>query len=236
MEGAQPKNRINASSINQMDFKSQLENYIKDLQTQKDSEWYIIGEDIKEGPYNSFCLYNKLYQIYFECFSKQKKVPNYILNDKKTSIFKTMDDCFRELDKKYGDLLQNILRSGNPSILRTINMYNSSPQFFFGMKYMYNLIYNNDYNNRIANQMMRNNNLMNNNIGMNQQILINNNNNHNMVNNQALNNNQVNINHNENINLNNINENNSINNQINDKKEDDIIDFIDNYKNENKEN
>ena len=103
MKGSQVKNIIN----NPEDMNKK----IKYFQTNKDSEWYIIGKNIKEGPYNDFCLYNRLYEIFYECFTKKLDIPNYILNNKKTSIFITMDDCFKNLDAKFGFLLQSILQS-----------------------------------------------------------------------------------------------------------------------------
>ena len=64
-----------------------------------ENEWYIIGEK-KEGPFNDTNMYNKLYQIYYQCFSKKEKLPNYIVNEKRSDIFMTMDECFDKLKKK----------------------------------------------------------------------------------------------------------------------------------------
>ena len=65
-----------------------------------DNEWYIIGIT-KDGPYNDFNMYNKLYQIYYESYSKNENVPNYIINEKKLDIFMTIDECFEKLKMKY---------------------------------------------------------------------------------------------------------------------------------------
>ena len=61
------------------------------------NEWYIIGNKTKEGPFNDFTMYNKLYQIYYDATSKKEKLPNYLINEKKTDIFMTMDECFSRL-------------------------------------------------------------------------------------------------------------------------------------------
>ena len=72
-----------------------------------DNEWYIIGNNIKEGPFNDFAMYNKLYKIYYESISKKEKMPNYLINEKKADIFMTMDDCFKRLKTKYEYNSQN---------------------------------------------------------------------------------------------------------------------------------
>ena len=66
------------------------------------SEWYIIGNNTNnepDGPYNDLQMYNKLYQIYYTYLSKKEKSPNYLINEKKSNIFMTMDDCFDRLKK-----------------------------------------------------------------------------------------------------------------------------------------
>ena len=69
-----------------------------------DNEWYIIENDIEEGPFNDFQMYNKLYKIFYDL---KGKFPNYLLKEKKSDIFMTMNDCFDRLRTKYEFNKQN---------------------------------------------------------------------------------------------------------------------------------
>ena len=224
MEGTKAKNKINSSSINQINSENQLKNKIKDFINKRDSEWYIIGNNLKEGPYNDFCLYSKIYQIYYESFKKKKSVPNYILNNKKTSEFMTLDDCFKKLDKKFGVDLKNFLKSPIIPIsyqLEMVNLDQSYTNQMLMFPFQANFINNN--NNYMLNQAFINNYSMYNNI-MNSQDMMNNKimnmNIQAMNNGQILNYNQINYKINENKNFNNKNQNNCVNSQNNNDKED----------------
>ena len=217
------KNKKKSSSQNQINAQNQVKKDIKALINNRDSEWYIIGNDLKDGPYNDFCLYSKLYEIYYECFTKNEKVPNYILNNKKTSEFTTLDDCFEKLDQKFGSYLKKFLKSPLDPIselgLNNQNYFYQMPMFPMQVNYM----------NNMYNQLLMNNNLMYNNIMYNQNMMNNNMmmNNNIMNNGQIMNNNQIhNNNINGNINLNNINGNNDVNNQNNNDTEKKFINFI----------
>ena len=222
MKGTKTKNKNKKKSSSQNQINAQNQKDIKAFINNRDSEWYIIGKDLKDGPYNDFCLYSKLYEIYYECFTKNEKVPNYILNNKKTSEFTTLDDCFEKLDQKFGSDLKKFLKSPLDPIselgLNNQNYFYQMPMFPMQVNYMKNmynpLLMNNNlmYNNIMYNQYMMNNNMMNNNI---------------MNNGQIMNNNQIyNNNINGNINLNNINGNNDVNNQNNNDTEKKFINFI----------
>ena len=167
MEDIKAKNKIHSSSVNQINSQNQLKNKIKDFINKRDSEWYIIGNNLKEGPYNDFCLYSKIYQIYYESFKKKKSVPNYILNNKKTSEFMTLDDCFKKLDKKFGVDLKNFLQSPIIPISSQLEMVNldqsytnQMPMFPFQANFLNNIqamnngqiIYNNQINHNKFNE------------------------------------------------------------------------------------
>jgi hypothetical protein len=89
------------------------------------SEWYIIGNNTNnepDGPYNDLQMYNKLYQIYYTCLSKKEKSPNYLINEKKSNIFMTMDDCFDRLKKRYQYLNTNQAYANNNQLANKANM------------------------------------------------------------------------------------------------------------------
>ena len=89
------------------------------------SEWYIIGNNTNnepDGPYNDLQMYNKLYQIYYTYLSKKEKSPNYLINEKKSNIFMTMDDCFDRLKKKYKYLNTNQAYANNNEFANKVNM------------------------------------------------------------------------------------------------------------------
>ena len=223
MKGTKTKNKNKKKSSSQNQINAQNQKDIKAFINNRDSEWYIIGNDLKDGPYNDFCLYSKLYEIYYECFTKNEKVPNYILNNKKTSEFTTLDDCFEKLDQKFGSDLKKFLKSPLDPIselgLNNQNYFYQMPMFPMQVNYM----------NNMYNQLLMNNNLMYNNIMYNQNMMNNNMmmNNNIMNNGQIMNNNQIhNNNINGNINLNNINGNNDVNNQNNNDTEKKFINFI----------
>ena len=249
MKGTKTKNKNKKKSSSQNQINAQNQKDIKAFINNRDSEWYIIGKDLKDGPYNDFCLYSKLYEIYYECFTKNEKVPNYhipvfsllyispfffiktellreiwyILNNKKTSEFTTLDDCFEKLDQKFGSDLKKFLKSPLDPIselgLNNQNYFYQMPMFPMQVNFM----------NNMYNQLLMNNNLMYNNIMYNQNMMNNNMmmNNNIMNNGQIMNNNQIyNNNINGNINLNNINGNNDVNNQNNNDTEKKFINFI----------
>ena len=222
MKGTKTKNKNKKKSSSQNQINAQNQKDIKACINNRDSEWYIIGKDLKDGPYNDFCLCSKLYEIYYECFTKNEKVPNYILNNKKTSEFTTLDDCFEKLDQKFGSDLKKFLKSPLDPIselgLNNQNYFYQMPMFPMQVNYM----------NNMYNQLLMNNNLMYNNIMYNQYMMNNNMMNNNIMNNgQIMNNNQIhNNNINGNINLNNINGNNDVNNQNNNDTEKKFINFI----------
>ena len=89
-------------------------------QNEINNEWYIIGNNKNEGPFNDFLMYNKLYQIYNECILKKEKNPNYLINEKRSDTFMTMDDCFDRLRAKYEYRKQNI-NSQNNLMLQYMN-------------------------------------------------------------------------------------------------------------------
>ena len=127
---------------------------------ESDNEWYIIGNNIKEGPYNDFNMYNKIYKIYYDSISKKEKVPNYIVNEKKSNIFMTMDDCFNKLKKQQESKKQNdIISQSNqqmsqaqnaiPTYINNVLFYQSQMMRYYQMK---NLMLLNNTNYLLNNQ------------------------------------------------------------------------------------
>ena len=125
-----------------------------------DNEWYIIGNNIKEGPYNDTNMYNKIYKIYYDSFYKKEKVPNYIVNEKKSNIFMTMDDCFNKLKKQQESKKQNDVTSQSnqqisqvqnaiPNYINTVLLYQSQMMRYYQMK---NLMLLNNTNYLLNNQ------------------------------------------------------------------------------------
>ena len=90
------------------------------------NEWYIIGNNTNndpDGPYNDLQMYNKLYQLYYTYLSKKEKPPNYLINEKKSDIFMTMDDCFDRLKRNYQYLNTNqMYANNNNQIANNVNM------------------------------------------------------------------------------------------------------------------
>ena len=132
-----------------------------------DNEWYIIGNNIKEGPYNDSNMYNKIYKIYYDSLSKKEKVPNYIVNEKKSNIFMTMDDCFDKLKKQQESKKQNDTTSQSnqqisqvpniiPSYINNVLFYQNQLMRYYQMK---NLILLNNANYLLNNQRNFNNNM-----------------------------------------------------------------------------
>lgn len=124
-----------------------------------DNEWYIIGNknnNIPDGPYNDLQMYNKLYQIYYICLSKNEKFPNYLINEKKSDIFMTMDDCFEKLKtrlqylKTVGIYSNNnqLANQNNFNLYNNILFYQSQMLPYYQMNNLFSLN-NNNLNNNI---------------------------------------------------------------------------------------
>jgi hypothetical protein len=129
-----------------------------------DNEWYIIGNNIKEGPYNDSSMYYKIYKIYYDSLSKKEKVPNYIVNEKKSNIFMTMDDCFDKLKKQQEYKNQNdatsqsnqqITQAQNaiPNYINNVLFYQNQMMRYYQMK---NLMLLNSTNYLLNNQNILN--------------------------------------------------------------------------------
>ena len=124
------------------------------------NEWYIIGNNTKEGPFNDFTMYNKLYQIYYDATSKKEKLPNYLINEKKTDIFMTMDDCFSRLKTKY-EYPKQTTPSANTQYLNQVKMLYMNNMKMLNYYYQMNILNNmNNINQR--NKMNNQNNNKNN--------------------------------------------------------------------------
>ena len=124
------------------------------------NEWYIIGNNTKEGPFNDFTMYNKLYQIYYDATSKKEKLPNYLINEKKTDIFMTMDDCFSRLKTKY-EYPKQTTPSANTQYLNQVKMLYMNNMKMLNYYYQMNILNNmNNINqrNKINNQNNNKNN------------------------------------------------------------------------------
>ena len=130
-----------------------------------DNEWYLIGNNIKEGPYNDSNMYYKIYKIYYDSLSKKEKVPNYIVNEKKSNIFMTMDECFDKLKKQQESKIQKDVTSQNnqqiSQVQNAIPNYISNVLFYQNqmMRYyqMNNLMLLNSTNYLLNNQRILNN-------------------------------------------------------------------------------
>ena len=108
------------STIESHHYKNYIPKRKYSEQYEVNNEWYIIGNNKNEGPFNDYLMYNKLYQIYNECISKKEKVPNYLINEKRSDTFMTMDDCFDRLKTKFEYNKQNI-NSPNKLMLQYMN-------------------------------------------------------------------------------------------------------------------
>ena len=96
-----------------------------------DNEWYIISNNNPiEGPFNDFAMYNKLNLLFYDSFSKKEKLPNFLINEKRSDIFMTMDDCYKRLIDKY----ENNKQSNN--IIAAYNQYQNKVMF----QYMNNML------------------------------------------------------------------------------------------------
>ena len=124
------------------------------LSNQIDNQWLILGKDIKEGPYNDYNMYKRLYQILFE--SKDKIFPNYIVNEKISDIFMTMEECFKRLKNKfeYQYITNNF---NNNQFINKILLQNMRNMIL----YQNQLIQYNFFNRMILQNNLKNNNIMN---------------------------------------------------------------------------
>ena len=157
---------INNNNINNGDIPNSKLSENDTKSDEPDNEWYIIGNNIKEGPYNDTNMYNKIYKIYYDSLSKKEKVPHYIVNEKKSNIFMTMDDCFDKLKKKQDAKKQtDVTSQSNQQISQTpnaISSYINNALFYQNqmMRYyqMKNMILLNNANFLLNNQRNFNNN------------------------------------------------------------------------------
>lgn len=120
---------------------------------QINNEWYIIGKNKNEGPFNDFVMYNKLYYIYNECISKKEKIPNYLINEKRSDTFMTMEDCFDRLKSKFEYIKQNNSNSLNNQFA-TLQYINNINMMLYRYQIMQNYLMNKNisnlnYNNQI---------------------------------------------------------------------------------------
>ena len=157
----------NTNNINKEDLPNNKISEDDKNSNELDNEWYIIGNNIKEGPYNDSNMYNKIYKIYYDCLSKKEKVPNYIVNEKKSNIFMTMDDCFNKLKKQQESKKQNYVTSQSnqqisqaqnaiPTYINNILLYQNQMLRYYQMK---NLMLLNNANYLLNNQRNLNNNI-----------------------------------------------------------------------------
>ena len=130
-----------------------------------DNEWYLIGNNIKEGPYNDSNMYYKIYKIYYDSLSKKEKVPNYIVNEKKSNIFMTMDECFDKLKKQQESKIQKDVNSQSnqqisqaqnaiPNYINNVLFYQNQMMRYYQMN---NLMLLNSTNYLLNNQRILNN-------------------------------------------------------------------------------
>ena len=96
------------SSIKNHHYKSYIPKNLDKNVNEIDNEWYIIENNTEEGPFNDFSMYNKLYKIYHD---SKGNFPNYLLKEKKSDIFMTMNDCFNRLRAKYEYTKQNTVNN-----------------------------------------------------------------------------------------------------------------------------
>jgi len=153
------------SAIENHHYKIYYPKNIQHLNTNEiDNEWYIIGEH-NDGPYNDLAMYYKLYKIYYDSPSEKEKFSNYLINEKRSDIFITMDDCFARLKSKFEYQKNNNNQYANA--LMAQYMINYRKQF---LQNYYQIINNNQLNNK---------NILKNNTNINTNINNNNNNNNN---------------------------------------------------------
>ena len=121
-----------------------------------DNEWYIIENNTEEGPFNDFSMYNKLYKIYYD---SKGNFPNYLLKEKKSDIFMTMNDCFNRLRGKYEYTKKSTTNNEyiNQLKLQYMNnllMYNTQLLKYYQTNTMNNM---NSINNKINQNTNKNN-------------------------------------------------------------------------------
>lgn len=119
-----PKNKNNLPNNNSLNANLLSNN---SLENQIDNEWLILGDNIKEGPFNDYNMYKKLYQIFIE--SKDKKFPNYIVNERISDIFMTMEECFQRLKNKFDNNQSKI--SNNNQYMNKILLQNMNNMIFY---------------------------------------------------------------------------------------------------------
>ena len=147
-----PKSKNNLQNQNNMlymNFPSE-----NALSNQINNQWIILGKDIKEGPFNDYNMYRRLYKILFE--SKDKIFPNYIVNEKISDIFMTMEECFKRLKNKFESQYISNDSNSNQFINKFLlqNMRNM-------ILYQNQLIQYNIMNRMILQNNLKNNNIMN---------------------------------------------------------------------------
>ena len=148
-----PKNKNNLSNQN-IPLNSNLfsEN---SLANQIDNEWTILGDNIKEGPFNDYNMYKRLCQILIE--SKDKKFPNYIVNEKISDIFMTMEECFQRLKNKFDNNNQEKTSNSNQLMNKMLVQNMNNMLFYQNQMLQYNLMNQMLQINYLKNNMLKNN-------------------------------------------------------------------------------
>ena len=140
------------SSIESNNYKIYFPKTIQNLNTNEiDNEWYIIGEN-NDGPYNDFAMYTKLYKIYYNSPSEKEKFSNYLINEKRSDIFMTMDDCFDRLKSKFEYQKKNSNQYTNAFMAQY--MINYRKQL---LQNYYQMINNNQLNSKNIQNILNNN-------------------------------------------------------------------------------
>ena len=140
------------SAIENHHYKIYHPKNIQHLNTNEiDNEWYIIGEN-NDGPYNDFAMYTKLYKIYYNSPSEKEKFSNYLINEKRSDIFMTMDDCFDRLKSKFEYQKKNSNQYTNAFMAQY--MINYRKQL---LQNYYQMINNNQLNNKNIQNILNNN-------------------------------------------------------------------------------
>lgn len=71
------------------------------FEMEKNNRWYIMDNKQKLGPFNDYLLYKKITEIYGDCISKNKKIPNYLIKSDKNETYLTMEKCLQKFNKEF---------------------------------------------------------------------------------------------------------------------------------------
>ena len=91
---------------------------------EKNNKWYLIKDDGPLGPFNDYNLYKYIKDIYYYCLSNNKQIPYYLVKEEKEDVYLTMEECFKNLNKKFTKEIRKNMPYPNMIFYRYPNMAN----------------------------------------------------------------------------------------------------------------